>query len=78
MGIVSNKALSVKALRLCQLSQRESQRIFSFQQELTAGCNGLPLWGSWREAPERARMLKVKHLHSDNFTLTKKSAYRCV
>ena len=31
-----------------------------------------------REAPERARMLKVKHLHSDNFTLTKKSAYRCV
>ena len=38
----------------------------------------LSLWESWREAPERARMLKVKHLHSDNFTLTKKSAYRCV
>ena len=23
-------------------------------------------------------MLKVKHLHRDDFTLTKKSAYRCV
>ena len=45
--------LSVKAMRLCQLSRGESQRIFSIQQVLTVGYNRLPLWGSWRGAPER-------------------------
>ena len=48
-------ALSGKALWLCQLSRGESQRISSIQQLLTVGYNRLPLWGSWREAPERAR-----------------------
>ena len=47
--------LSVKALWLCQLSRGESQRISLIQQMLTVGCNRLPLWGSWREAPERAK-----------------------
>ena len=47
-------ALSVKALRLCQLSRGESQRISLIQQVLTVGYNWLPLWGSWRGAPERA------------------------
>ena len=31
----------------------------------------LPLWGSWREAPERARLLTVTQPHSDSITLTK-------
>ena len=31
----------------------------------------LPLWGSWREAPERARMLTTKRGRSDGIALTK-------
>ena len=38
----------------------------------------LPLWGSWREAPERARTLTEKRKHSDSIVLTKESAHRCV
>ena len=33
-------------------------------------CQRLPLWGSWREAPERARMLPENHKHSDSIALT--------
>ena len=33
-------------------------------------CQWLPLWGSWREAPERARMLPENHKHSDSIALT--------
>ena len=36
-----------------------------------AKCQGLSLWESWREAPERARLLQVKHRHSDSIALTK-------
>ena len=36
-----------------------------------AKCQGLSLWESWREAPERARPLQVKHRHSDSIALTK-------
>ena len=31
----------------------------------------LPLWGSWREAPERARMLTARRPHRDTIALTK-------
>ena len=51
--------LSVKAMRLCQLSRGESQRIFSIQQVLTVGYNRLPLWGSWRGAPERVSLAEA-------------------
>jgi hypothetical protein len=37
MGIVSSKTLSVKALRLCQLSQRESLWQGNRKQVLKAG-----------------------------------------
>ena len=37
----------------------------------------LPLWGSWREAPERARTLTEKRKHSDSIVLAKESAHRC-
>ena len=30
----------------------------------------LPLWGSWREAPERARPLPENHKHGDSIALT--------
>ena len=65
--------LSVKALRLCQLSRGESQRISSIQQVLTVGYNRLPLWGNnddrrqWRKqggvvgaAASRTRVLCTK------------------
>ena len=38
----------------------------------------LPLWGSWREAPERARTLTEKRKRSDSIALAKESAHRCV
>ena len=38
----------------------------------------LPLWGSWREAPERARMLAEKCKRSDSIAPTMTSAYRCI
>ena len=31
----------------------------------------LPLWGSWREAPERAKLLTVTQPHCDSIALTK-------
>ena len=33
-------------------------------------CQRLPLWGSWREAPERARMLTENHKRGDSIALT--------
>ena len=37
---------------------------FSFRQRLS-------LWESWREAPERARLLEKKHKHRERIALTK-------
>ena len=36
-----------------------------------ADASGSPLWGSWREAPERARTLTENHIYNDSSALTK-------
>ena len=38
---------------------------------LPYGMQRLPLWGSWRGAPERVRTLPVKRRRSDSIALTK-------
>jgi len=38
---------------------------------LLYGMQRLPLWGSWRGAPERVRTLPVKRRRSDSIALTK-------
>ena len=38
---------------------------------LPYGMQRLPLWGSWRAAPERARTLPVKRRRGDSIALTK-------
>ena len=51
---------------------RFSAKVKRCTESLQSGptCQWLPLWGSWREAPERARMLPENHKHSDSIALT--------
>ena len=59
--LVSGLALSVKACRLCQLSQRESP----WQSTQTSPlCQGLSLWERWIcvAKTERARMLPLREI----------------
>ena len=50
---------SPSLLTQCHLPRRERQCMSQAQHLLAVSRNRLSLWESWREAPERARMLTM-------------------
>ena len=56
----------------CFYYMRFSAKVKRCTESLQSGpvCQRLPLWGSWREAPERARPLPENHNRNDSIALT--------